>query len=484
MNTFIRNTFFLSMVSFLIPFSLKSQESWSLENCIREAQQKSITVQQSRINIENAKISLAQDKMSRYPNLNSGTNLSLSSGRFIDPTTNSFETASSFINSWNINSGVQLYTGGRVKNTIKKDKLDIKAAELNAQQSEQDIALQVAQAYLSVLLSEEQLTSARQRMELSQAQIKQTDKLIKAGLLPKNNRLDLDAQVAREQQTIIAAQNAVDLSLLSLKQIMFMELSKEIIVEKPGQVDVPNVNLDAISIDEMYQTSYNTQPGISAGQYELNSAEMSEKIAASTKMPTISAFGGINTNYSNRSKIFDQQQVVTITELPVTGELNGVPTTGYINTPSVGFEVTEKNYPYFSQIWDNLSQNIGISISYPLWDNRLTKSNIERARLQTESVRMRNEITQQNLRVEIQNALATAKAAQKTYESALSSVTSLKASYENTKKKFDVGTANSFELTTAKNNLALAETEVIRSKYDFLFRLKILDFYQGKAIKL
>ncbi len=465
----------------ILPLSQFAQDVWSLENCILEAQNQSIAVQQAKIAVESAKISLKQDKMSRFPNLNASTSGNLNSGRFIDPTTNQFRTTTSFVNSFNISSGVQLYSGGRVKNSIKKDELDIQAAQLNAQQSSQDIALQVAQSYLNVLLAEEQLTAAKQRLTLSNQNLDRTNKLINAGTLPRNSRLDLEAQIAREQSTIIAAQNAVDLTLLSLKQIMFIDLSKEIQIEKPSDLNIPTSNLDAVSLDDMYTTSYNTQPRIKAGEIEMSSAKMSEKIAGSSKLPTISAFGGISTNYSNRSKQFEAGEIV-LSEVPFAGELNGVPTSGFFYNAQP--EIVENPYPYFNQFWDNIGQNLGVQISYPIWDNRITKSNVERAQLQTESIRLRNEITKQNLRVEIQNALASAKAAQKTYESAQTTVTSLQASYENTKKRFDVGSANSFEITTAQNNLAIAETEVIRSKYDYLFRLKILDFYQGKEIKL
>ncbi len=468
--------------SFLLPTLQNAQEVWSLEQCINEAQSKSINVQQSRLSIQSAEINLEQDKMSRYPNLNASSTLNLSSGRFIDPTSNEFQTTTSFLNSWNLNSNVLLYSGGRVKNSIKKDKMDIEAARLNTAQAEQDIALQVAQSYLNVLLADEQLKSSQQRLEMSNLQLEQTLKLINAGALPKNNRLDLDAQISREQQTVVVAQNAYDIALMTLKQIMFIDLDEDISIEKPEELTVPDVNLDAMILNDLYQTSYNTQPRIKAGAIEMESAQLSEEIAGSTKLPTISAFAGVSTNYSNRAKIFEEDPNPELVEIPFVGVLNGVETTGTTYAASFGY--TEKNYPYHNQLWDNLGQNIGLSISYPIWDNKLTKSNIERAKIQTESIRLRNEITQQNLKVEIQNAMANAKASKKSYESALATVSSLEAAYENTQKRYKVGSSNSFELTTAKNNLAMAEVEVIRSKYDYLFRLKILDFYQGKDIKL
>ncbi len=478
----MKKLFILVFCLFSFPILQNAQDVWSLENCIKEAQNKSISVLQSQLNIRTAEISLKQDKMSRYPNLSAGGSANINSGRFIDPTSNSFQTTTSFSNSLSLSSGVQLYTGGRVSNSIKKDKLDIQAAELNAQQASQDIALQVSQTYLNVLLAEEQLSAAKQRLEQSNEQLEQTLKLINAGTLPRNNRLDMDAQIAREQQTVIAAQNAVDLSLLSLKQIMFMDLNEEIRVEKPGDVNVPDTNLDAMMSKELYNTSYNAQPKMRAGEIELNSSQISEKIAQATKRPTVTLSAGVSTNYSNRAKLYEQSTDPVTNQIPLNGEVGGVAFSGTID--NVSFPILESNYPYFNQISDNLGEFIGLSVSIPIWDNKMTKSNMERAALQTESIRLRNEITKQNLRVEIQNALASAKAAQKTYESAQSTVASLKTAFENTQKRFDLGSANSFELTTAQNNLSIAETEVIRSKYDYIFRLKILDFYQGKEIKL
>lgn len=480
----MKNIFLLFLSLALFPTIQHAQETWPLEKCIQYAQNKSLTIKQSQLAVSTNKITLEQNKMSRYPTVNGSANLGLNSGRTVDYSTNEISTRTSISNSFGVNSGVALYQGGRIKNSIKQSKIDIEASELDVEQASRDIALQVAQNYLQVLLADEQLQAAKSQLKQTEDQLVQTNKLIRAGTLPANNRLDIEAQIARNEQAVIAAENAVALGYLSLKQVMTLDMDKDIKVFTPS-LDVDESSLASINLKSIYSQAVNTQPNVKAGELRVKSADVAELIAGASKKPTISISGGINSGYSS----LDKKQVGTedpilaaqpfIANIP---SLSTTPITGeFLST--VAFPILG-NRPYFEQLNNNLGQNLGVSLNYPIWDNKVAKNNKERARLNKESIQIQNQLLKQRLRVDIQNAYTNALASKKTYEAAERSLVAQKASYDNTKRRYDLGSANAFELSTARNTRALAETELIRSKYDYIFRLKILDFYSGKPIKL
>ncbi len=466
-------------VGFLLPAS--AQETWSLEKCVNYARKNSLLVKQNDISIGNAEISVDNSKMARYPNVNSNFSYGLNFGRTIDPTTNSFATQSTQFTSLGVNSGVIIYNGGRLNNTIKQSNLNLKAAKYDKEQAERDIALNVSQAYLNILLAEEQLTSAKGNLKQTEEQLEQTDKLIAAGTLPRNNRLDFVAQIARNEQTIVAAQNGVDLAYLALKQLMMMDLSKEIKVQKPVNLKVPNYQLENLSMEEIYQASVNRQPNVKAGELRVKSAELTEEIAKSGKLPVISAGVNVNTNYSSLGQSLVGTETSVFSQ-PFSLDFQGQQVDGTLDFEQ-SVPIFEES-PYLDQWWDNLGFGASVNVSYPIWDRRQTKNNMQSARLQKESVILQNEQVKQQLKSDISNAIANAKAGKKSYEAAQRSVDALTLSLDNIEKRLKAGAATNFEFTTASNNLAIAEIELIRSKYDYIFRLMILDFYQGKDIQL
>ncbi len=476
----MKQFFLFALLSVCLTIQINAQETWSLEKCIKHAQEKSLVVKQTELAVETSEITLEQNKMSRYPTVNGSTNLSLNSGRTVDFATNNIATQTSLSNSLGINSSVALYQGGRIKNSIKQSEYDLKAAEKDVEQTAQDIALQIAQAYLQILLSEEQLAASKSQLKQTKDQLDQTNKLIRAGTLPANNRLDIEAQIARNEQTVIAAENAVSLGYLSLKQLMFLDMSKDIKVFAPD-VEVDESTLAKVNIKGIYNQALSSQPNIQAGEMRLKSADMSQEIAKAGKRPIISLSAGVNTGYSSLAREISGFETQVISQ-PFTVDIGGNPTTGTLELENQ--IPNTRQQPYFSQINNNLGSNVSIGLSYPIWDNKATKLNTERAKLNKENIKIQNEQLKQRLMVDIQNAYTNALAAQKTYQAAEQSLVSQQASFDNTKRRYDLGSANAFELSTARNTLALAETELIRSKYDYIFRLKILDFYAGRPIKL
>jgi outer membrane protein len=287
----------------LILTNVQAQESWSLEKCIDYAIENNLMLKMAETNIANEALNLKLNKAARMPRLNASFNAGLQLGRTIDPTTNAFDNQTIGFNSYGLNASALVYNGNSINNSIKRSKLDMEAAKLDGEKSANDLAMSVANAYLSILLADEQLRNTEKRLELSKEQLEQTDKLIQAGSLPENNRLDFLSRIAQDEQILIDAQNLLDNSYLNLRQLLELDPGTPFDIQKPV-VNIPADNPDAMSIDEIYTTALGLQPQIKAADLRIRSAHLGESIAKASLLPSIAVFGGLSTNYSSLSKDF------------------------------------------------------------------------------------------------------------------------------------------------------------------------------------
>ena len=469
--------YFFLFLLFISSINIQAQEVWSLQKCVAYAQENNLTIQQSRLLIEQAKLNEQLGKYSRYPSLNASSAFGYQFGRTIDPTTNTFITEGIGGQTLNLDAGISLYNGGRINNSIKQSKINREAAEADLMQSSNDITLLIATTYLNVLFAKEQLTASKQRLALTNEQKKQTQKLISSGAIPANDILDVDAQIARNEQDLVAQENNLSISLLNLKQLLQLAPDFELDVEVPNIDWDENADIDALKLAGVYEQAVLTQPFIKAGELRLKSAEMQVDIAKADLMPSIGLFGGIDSRYSTKSPEFSDSEIQLGNPIPVVinGNASSIQTFGPLQTGEVS---------YFSQINDNLGQSIGLNIRIPIYNNHRTKISMEQAKLNISSTLIQNEQAKQQLKTDIQTAITNAKASRKQMDASMKTVNATKAAYENASKKFTLGAINSFELSQAKNQFDNAQVESIVAKYDYIFKLKVVDFYRGKQITL
>jgi outer membrane protein len=484
--------FVLSLVCLFFigkPFVGHSQETWSLQRCIEYARTNSLSLKQAGNSIALAQLSEKQAILNRLPSASASTSAGYQFGRTIDPTTNSFNNQTIAFNSMSLSVGMNLFTGGLINNTIKQTKIDVKASEQDAATAFNNLALSVANSYLNILMTEEQLENANRRKTLSQDQLNQTEKLISAGSIPANDRLDVLAQLANDEQAIVQARNAVELNYLTLKNLMQIDPSTEMKVERP-QFSIPtDANPSSLTLSEVYNTAVNTQPQILASELREESAEVGVKLAKSGYYPTLSIFGGLDSRWSDASKLVQVDKY--------TARVNNI---FYVNTDPLGLglgevavpvgidvenaDVTYKNYPYFDQLRDNFGQNIGASLRIPIYSNGTNDINVQRAQVGILTAQVNSDLAKQQLKNDVQSAIASARAGQLTLEASQKASEAARVAYENAEKRFQIGTINNLQLITARNTYDIAETNLIVAKYDYLFRLKIIDFYLGRPIKL
>ncbi len=458
--------------------SLSAQDTWSLQRCIEYARTNSLSLRQAGYAIANAKLTNKQNQLSRMPSVNASSSAGYQFGRTVDPTTNSFKNQTIAFNSMGLNARATLYSGGLINNTIKQGKIDVLASEKDAEASFNDIALSIANAYLSILMSEEQLENANRRVKLSQDQLGQTDKLIAAGSLPVNDRLDVLAQIANDEQAIVTAQNAIDLNYLNLKVLMQLDPALDIQIERP-QFSIPtDANPMATSFGEVYDRAVDTQPGIMAAELRVQSAELGVNLAKSGYYPTLSIFGGLDSRWSDASKLFEP---FTTTRT----QTFFIPSTQ--TSLDVEFEVqdaTIKPYPYFNQLKDNFGQNIGLNLNIPIYNQGINDVNVQRAQIGILNAQVQSDLEKQQLKNDVQQSIASARAAQLTLDASQKATEAGRVAYENAEKRFKLGTINNLQLLTARNTYDIAQGNLTVAKYDYLFRLKIIDFYLGRQIKL
>lgn len=478
--------FFLLLAFMLVSLGSYAQQGsmWSLERCVEHARTNNLSVQQSSIAVKQAELAHDNSRRDRLPNLNGSVNYGFNSGRSIDPTTNDFVTRAIHTNGVSLNTGMPIYSGGRINNAIAQNALGIQVAELDLAQLRNNIGLQVARAYLQVLLAQEQLDNSRVNLKQLQEQLAQTDKLINAGAIPANDRLNIEAEIATSEQTVISNENNVDIAYLSLKQLLQLPVNEPFRVIRPD-ISLPDGNaIEAFSLEGYFNIAKETQPIIMAGELRRQQAEKGVDIAKAALYPTISLGGGLNTNFSSIGIDQTNPQIDFngFDTIPTTIIANGQ--TQVIGIVSEDVSVSFPKSGYFSQLGNNVSYFVGIQANFPIYNKGQTKIAIEQAQLGVLNQEYSNRINEQNLKTDIQRAIADAKAARKQYQAAEKRLNAQKAAFENTEQRYQAGTANSFEYNTARNNVEAAQALFISAKYDYLFKLKILDFYQGKPLSL
>lgn len=470
------------LATFFFWWDAAAQEVWSLERCVQYAWENNLSVKQAQANVKTALLSERQAKASRLPNVSANFNAGEQFGRTIDPTTNQFSTVATGFNSIGVSAGVNLFQGGLIHHSIKQARWDAQAAQADADQTTNTLALQIAQAYLNILLFEEQLKNARERVATSTEQLNATQKLIDAGTLPAADRYNILAQIAQGEQAAVQAQNSVDLAYLSLKQLLQLEPDYDLRIERPSIIIPADAAPEELTLTPVYTTALTTQPNIRAADYRIRSAEEGINIAKSAYWPTVSFGVNLNSNYSTAYKFPTGYTQIIEPALPV--RIDGENRTLQFVGDTANIPTAIRTVKYLDQIDQNFGQSVGLNISIPIYQNGRVRLSVERARLNVLNTQLQQNQVRQQLKNDIQTAIANARAARKQLEAAQRTFDATKIAFENTEKRHQLGAVNTLDLTTARNNLDIAENDLTVARYDYLFKLKILDFYQGKPLTM
>ncbi|MCF8370852.1 MAG: TolC family protein [Bacteroidales bacterium] len=472
-------TLLLAWSFLIIPLVSMSQEAWTLEQCIDYALEHNIQVKQQALNTEYSKNTLQQSKFGILPSLNGSVSGNLSSGRSVDPFTYEFTTQNVTSYNFAISSSATLFSGLQQYNNIKANEFNLKASIKDFEKLKNDIALNISAAYLQILFAEELVAIAEDQLGITQQQVDRTEKLVEAGSLAQGSLLEIQAQEASEELQLITAQNNLDLSYLTLTQLLELGSTEDFKIVRP-QIDEINEGRIVQTVGSIYAEGVELLPQIQSAEYKLRSSEKNLAAARGAYLPRLSISASYYTGYSNNRKLFDETDMEVPEQLIGRTE-NNIPVYSYPYTTTA---YLDKDYPFADQFKDNAYKSVSLSLTIPIFNNLQVMTGVKNSKLNVLSNQYTLESTKNQLYKEIQQAHADAVAALKKYKASEKSLAASQESFRYTQQKFDVGLVTTVDFNLAKTQLARVQSDLLQAKYEYLFKSNVLQFYRGKPIQL
>ncbi|MBT9394162.1 TolC family protein [Hymenobacter sp. NST-14] len=466
---------------------------WSLPAAVEYALANNLNVRQSRLQAQSVDVALQQSRAALLPSANVNASQAWNYGTTINPLTNVFQSQTTRNNNFSAVSQVTLFSGFQLRNTIRRNALDYEAALSDVEQARNDLSLNVASAYLQMLLAQELVRTNQTREASTRLQVEQSQKLLKAGAVAESNVLDSQAQLATEQFNVITAQNQLDIARIQLAQLLNLdEAASQTLTIATPELAAPDENaLADVAPDEVFLTAQTRQPEIKAADLRVQSSLRGVELARGAYYPRLSFGASIFTGYSSLYTLpvtsFDSARAVlpVFPIDPVTGQPGTAPAPFVALTPfQPVVRRTTENVSYFTQLDNNLGKSLQFNLQIPILNGLQARTNVQRAKINQQLAEVRSEQARLVLRQTIEQAYADALAAQRQYLASSRQVEALTLAYRNAEIRFNNGLLNGTEFNIAKNNLTAAESSMIQAKYSFVFRRKVLDFYQGKPIAL
>lgn len=474
-----RSLFVFLLIGFCI-LSATAQKLWTLEECADYAIKNNITLKQAELNEELSALTLSQSNLNLLPSVNATTGYYFNFGRTIDPTSNLYVNQNTQTNTVQLSLGWTIFNGFQRLNTIKQNEFSLLASQSNTANTEQNILLYVVGGFLDIVYAQENLANADEQLKLSNTQLERTRILVSSGTLSQSALYDMEAQVANDELNKVTARNQLDIARLNLSQLL--NLDETINVQVPDLEMTSELLKDMnLTADSIYSTAVRIQPVIKNAEYSLLSYEKGLAVAKGSLYPSLSFFGSLSTNYSDAYQRLSSIDTVTGEPVPI----------GYVLSSneivvSPGFELIP-NYRasgYTDQFKDNFGQAFGFSLDIPIFNNWNTRTLVSKSKINVKNAEYSLQSAKQQLQKDVQTAYQDAVAAKNSYTAALKSVTALEKSFDDAERKFNLGALNSLDYTTAKSNLFKAQSSLLQSKYRYIFKLKVLDLYQGKPLTL
>lgn len=425
---------FIMFVLLIAPLSAK--QTYTLQQCIDTALYHNRNIKQQELNRHSREIAYEQAKLDLLPNLNASAGQSFALGRSLTAD-NTYQSINSSRSSFNLSTNITLFDGLKMKHQIDARKAEMKASEADLEKIRSDIQLNVTIAFLQVLLYKENVQMQEDQLVLTHQKIEQTEKLVTAGKQAEGVLYELKAQLAKEEYNLIQAKNNLQLALLDLAQIIELENFEDIDVVISADLDVDMQVLN--SADAIYQVAVQHRPEITGAEYRLLTNQKNIDIARSAYFPSLNFGASLGSGYYN---------------------LQGAP-----------------NESFNKQINDNLSTNFGFNLQIPIFNKMEVKNRVTTSKLAVENSQLEIETAKYELRKRIQQAHQSASAAQSRYLAAQKSEDASKEAYRYAEQKYEAGRASVYELYQAKANQALVLAELSQSKYEYLMRIKVLEYY-------
>ncbi|MEP7106787.1 MAG: TolC family protein [Ferruginibacter sp.] len=445
----------------------------SLQQAIDTALKNNILTKQSELLMRNAEIGYKQAKNNRLPVLEGGYNYGFNSGRSIDPFTNGYINQQLTSSNVNAQASVPVYSGFLLKNSIRQNEFAFATATMEWQQRKDELTLLVILAYLQILNNEDALVLARQQADVTKQQVDRLELVAKEGATSPANLSDLKGQYAGDELAIINAENNLSGSMLSLTQLMNIPYDVNMKINRDGFNETVKM-YDALP-DEIYTTALQKLASVKASELKIKTGTMAVKVAKAAFYPRLSIYGVLNTNYSSAAmlnKNLGSSDVPSGDYVIVNG--NSLP----VITSQTKF--SSQPIRYSNQLNNNLSSAYGVSVSIPLFNSFRYRSNVRLAKNEEKNNQLIADNIKFQLRQAVDQAYINITTTYKRYTMLQIQSAAYAESFRIAGIRFENGVINSPEYLIAKNNLDRTNATIITSRYEYLLRMKVLDFYMGR----
>jgi len=462
--------------------TVAAQDTWSLKRCVDYAMANNISIKQQDVQKRYAELTLTQSRMSQVPNLSGNVSGNMNSGRSVNLTTYSYETQTFYSSNASLSSSATLFNWFSKRNTIASNVYQAESYSFLLEKAKNDVAFNVASAFLQILQNNEQVHVNETQLAQTKAQLSNTQKLVIAGSVPESNQADLEAQLARDSANLITAQNNVTLSILQMKALLNLNFDVPFQPEIPANIgSIPLPSLSEVDPEMVYSASLSTNPLIRADSLSIKSRERAVASAKGAMYPTLSLSAAIGTNWASNVT----EQDLTRISGPFTDTIGGVKVNGtdYVVTRP-RFDIGTKKSSFGNQISNNFQQQVGISLSIPILNGWQLRTNYKRAKLDLYNQQLTRDLDNQKLRQDIYTAHANAVAAIQKYYAASKGVDASQKAFDFATKRFNLGLMNTIDYITTQNNLFQAQINKVSAQYDYIFRMKLLEFYRDQRITL
>jgi outer membrane protein len=481
-------SFLLCLLVLSVHLTTNAQDQkWDLQRCIEYGMKNNISVRQANIQADLSKINYEQSQLQGIPSLSYGMSHGFSFGRTLDRTTNVFTSRSSMFEQLNLQSNVLLFNFGNRKNVQASNQFTWEADKAAIEKAANDIGLNIASQYLRSLLSFEQAEISRVVLDQTKSQYLNTRKLVDAGSLPELNAAELEATVARDSATYVQALSQASLDKLSLKSLLNLPADQPFELVIPPVEMIPVDNILEIVPDAVYQTALQSQPQIRLNDLRRTAAEKNLLAVKAQMKPTLSAFGQLSTNFN--------QFLKKSTGVSYLGEQN---TGAYVKQGTTQLPVYSPNFGvnfeprklgnyfegYSKQLRDQFGQGIGLSLNVPIFNGGQARSNVQRASLDVKRNNLAIERDKLQLKQDVYTAYYSATGAFQVFLARQKALSTAARSFELATKRYELGVMQTIEWLTNQNNYTRAKIDKAVSQYEFVFRMKVLEFYKGQGLKL
>jgi outer membrane protein len=462
-------------------YAQQQDDIWTLQRSVQYALSHNLSIKQNELNERLAKLTLKQSQFSQIPSLNVNTGYGRSYGRSVDPTTNQFVKGSYDFLSMGGSADVLLFGWFQKRNTISANKLSLAASGAELDQLKDDISLNVATGYLRALLALEQIHVNEKQVELTKAQLGQTSKFVEAGRLPELNLAQVQSQLAGDSANLIKAISNYNSSILDLKALLNLDFEVRFDIIAP-EVDIADqVNLATLDPNSIYQEASGHFGSIKSQKLRLAAAEKAVDASKGALWPQLSLNAQLGTNYAST---YTEVTGVRITGSQITPAYVQPLDTLFFPVYQPTYEYTTRRIPLGSQLDQNFRQTVSFNLNIPVFNAWQAQYSLRQAKINRQSMELNKDQAELKLKQDVYKAYNEARNAVQQYKASERAAEAAQRAFLFAEKRYELGLTNTIDYLIIQNNQFVAEANQLSAKYDLIFKLKVIDYYLGKELKL